>query len=198
MAASVFDDIIKKGLRAGQFPGRTQQARKWYRETASKFSSMNENRIIAGDKTRLVNNPIIGSMYMFYYAPKTAESLPFYDTFPLVFPFERAPQGFMGLNMHYLPPQLRAKLMDGLYEYANNDYYDETTKLQMNYEMLRRASNLRFFKPCVKRYLSNHMRSKFIYIKPDEWDIALFLPTERFQKQTKEHVWNISKKISKR
>ena len=84
--------------------------------------------------------------------------------------------------------------MDGLYEYANNDRYDETTKLKMNYSLLQRASSLRFFKPCVKRYLSSHVQSNFMYVRPDEWDICLFLPTERFVKQSKQNVWADSRR----
>lgn len=194
MVATLFDDIIKKGMRAGQAPAKTQSAREWYRNTAKKISNLNERSFLEGDKTRLATQPILGSMYMFFYDPKTAEDLPYYDTFPLVFPFEKAEGGFLGLNMHYLPPQLRAKLMDGLYEYANNEKYNETTQLAMNYQLLKTAAKLKFFSPCVKRYLSSHVRSKFMYIAPKEWDIALFLPTERFKKESKQVVWFDSKK----
>jgi len=194
MVATLFDSIIKKGMRAGQAPAKTQSAREWYRNTAKKISNLNERSFLEGDKTRLTTQPILGSMYMFFYDPKTAEDLPYYDTFPLVFPFEKAEGGFLGLNMHYLPPQLRAKLMDGLYEYANNEKYNETTQLAMNYQLLKTAAKLKFFSPCVKRYLSSHVRSKFMYIAPKEWDIALFLPTERFKKESKQVVWFDSKK----
>jgi hypothetical protein len=193
--ATLFDDMIKKGLQAGKVPAETKRSREWYRNTAAKIKSINEKSFFKGDPTRLSSQPILGSMYMFFYDPKTGKDLPYFDTFPLVFPFEKAQGGFLGLNMHYLPPQLRAKLMDGLYEYANNDKYDETTKLQMNYQLLKKASKIPFFEPCIKRYLSHHMRSKFMYISPQEWDIALFLPTERFKKESKQFVWANSKRI---
>jgi hypothetical protein len=32
-----------------------------------------------------------------------------------------------------------------------------------------------------------------MYVYPSEWDIALFLPTERFEKQRKTQVWANSK-----
>lgn len=192
--ATLFDDIISKGIQAGKVPARTETSREWYRNTAAKIKSINEKSFHKGDPSRLTSQPILGSMYMFFYDPKTAADLPFYDTFPLVFPFEKAPGGFLGLNMHYLPPQFRAKLMDGLYEYANNDKYNESTKLAMNYQLMKKASKIPFFEPCVKRYLSSHMRSKFMYIAPQEWDIALFLPTERFKKESKQFVWADSKR----
>lgn len=194
--ASIFDEIITKGVRAGQIPARTEQAREWYRNTARKVRQINERSFLRSDQERLsTRQPIIGSMYSFLYDPKHKETLPFYDRFPLIFPFRKVRGGFYGINLHYLPPQLRAKLMDGLYEHANNSRYDETTKIRMNYELLTRVSNLKWFKPCVKHYLTDHVRSKFMYIYPSEWDIALFLPTERFTKAAKTVVWNNSKQM---
>ncbi len=189
-----FDTIITKGVRAGQIPARTQDARDWYRETARKMKTVNERSLMKGDQERLTGQPIVGSMYMFSYDPKWKEELPYYDTFPLVFPFRKVPGGFYGLNLHYLPLQLRARLMDALYGYANNTRYDESTKLKLNYELLKSVSNLKFFSPCVKHYLDDHVRSRFIYVYPSEWDIALFLPTARFQKATQAKVWADSKK----
>ena len=38
-----------------------------------------------------------------------------------------------------------------------------------------------------------HVKSRFIKIESAEWDIALFLPTERFQKSSKQTVWKDSR-----
>lgn len=193
--STVFDTIITQGVRSGQIPARTQDARDWFRETAQKISRINERELMRGDASRLTSKTIIGSMYMYYYDPKYKEELPYYDRFPLVFPFRRVPGGFYGLNLHYLPLPLRARLMDGLYDYANNTRYDESTKVKMNFSLLQSVSKLKFFAPCVKHYLDEHVRSRFMYVYPSEWDVALFLPTERFAKKTKTQVWGESKKM---
>lgn len=193
--ANVFDEIITKGVRTGQIPARTQDARNWFRQTAGKINKLNERQLLNSDKGRLVSTPLVGQMYMFYYDPKFKEELPYYDRFPLIFPFKKVPKGFYGINLHYLPPQLRAKLMDGLYEYVSNTRYDESTRIRLNYELLTSISKLRFFKPCVKHYLDLHVRSKFMYVYPSEWDIALFLPTERFEKQKTTAIWQDSRSI---
>ena len=86
----------------------------------------------------------------------------------------------MGINLHYLPLIYRAKLMDALYDTTNNDAFDKSTKLRLNYSILDKAAKFRYFKPCVKHYLSEQVRSRFLYVYPSEWDIALFLPTQRF------------------
>lgn len=193
--ATVFDTIITQGVRSGQIPARTQDARDWYRETARKISRINERTLMRGDQSRLVTKPIVGQMYMFYYDPKYKEELAYYDRFPLIFPFRKVQGGFFGINLHYLPLQFRARLMDGLYDYANNTRYDESTKLRMNYSLLQSVAKLRYFAPCVKHYLDDHVQSRFMYIYPSEWDVALFLPTERFVKATKTQVWADSKKM---
>lgn len=196
MPALYFDEILTKGVRTGQIPARTQKARDWYRDTASKVGRIrNKNSMLNSDKTRLSSIPIIGQMYMFFYDPKHKETLPYYDTFPLIFPFKKVKGGFMGLNLHYLPLQLRAQLMDELYKLANNSRYDETTRVKMSYELLVGAQKLRFFKPCIKHYLDNHVNSRFMYVYPSEWDIALFLPTEQFTKKNKTQVWAESKRM---
>ncbi len=193
--ASIFDEVLTKGVRAGQLPARTDDARKWYRETAQSYKRLDERALMKSDVERLTNRPIVGSMFMYYYDPKHKATLPYYDRFPLVFPYKKVPGGFMGINMHYLPLVYRAKLMDALYDITNNQKFDESTKLKMNYNILSGASKFKYFAPCVKHYLNEHVRSRFLYVYPSEWDIALFLPTERFQGATKQKVWADSKKL---
>lgn len=194
MTVAIFDSIITQGVRSGQIPARTQDARNWFRETAQKITRLNERQLLQQEPERLSTSPLVGQMYMFYYDPKWKEELPYYDRFPLIFPFKKIKGGFLGLNLHYLPPQFRARLMDALYNYANNTRYDESTKLRLNYELLSKTAKLKYFEPCLKHYLTDHIRSKFMYVYPSEWDVALFLPTERFVKATKNQVWTDSKK----
>lgn len=193
--ASIFDEVLTKGVRAGQIPARTDDARKWYRDTAQSYKRLDERQLMKSDTERLTNRIMVGSMYMYYYDPKHKATLPYYDRFPLVFPYKKVPGGFMGINMHYLPLIYRAKLMDALYDVANNQRFDETTKLKMNYSVLNNAAKFKYFAPCVKHYLNDHVRSRFLYVYPSEWDISLFLPLERFQGASKQQVWADSKKL---
>jgi hypothetical protein len=193
--AILFDDILNKGVRSGQIPAREQSARDWYREQAKSFSRINEKSFMSGDRDRLTERPLVGNMYFFYYDAKHKETLPYWDRFPLIFPYKKVPGGFMGINLHYLPLQLRAKLMDALYDVSNNDKYDETTRLRLSYSILDGASKFRHFKPCVKHYLTGQVRSRFLYVYPSEWDVALFLPLERFQGASKTKVFSDSRKM---
>lgn len=186
--ANIFDTIITQGVRAGKVPARTEEAREWYRNAGKQIKRVNENTLMRSDTDRLVNKLLPGAMYMFQYDPKYKETLPYYDRVPLIFPFKLIKGGFYGINLHYLPLTLRARLMDGLYDYTSNKRYDESTRMTLSYKLLNASANLKYFKPCIKHYLYDHVQSRFMYIYPSEWDIAIFLPTARFEKRTANYV----------
>jgi len=192
VTAYIFDKILADGIRKGQIPARTDGARKWFRYKASQ-ARISDTKLMTGDRDRLRTAFSIGRMYAFFYDPKHKQTLPFYDRFPLIFPVERAPGGFFGINMHYLHPRMRATLMDALYTVTSNKKYDETTRLRISMALLQNASKYRFFKPTLKHYLTKHVRSRFLIVESSEWDIALFLPTERFEKASKSKVWKDSR-----
>ena len=194
--AVIFDEILTKGVRSGQIPARTAKARDWYRDTAKEYKNVKENDFFGkkGNKDRMTSMPLVGSMYMYGYTAKTRDKLPYYDRLPLIFPYRKVKGGFYGLNMHYLPLPLRANLMDALYETTSNKQYDETTRLRINYEILSKAAKFKEFKPCIKRYLTSQVQTRFMYIYPSEWDIALFLPTERFVGASKATVFADSRR----
>lgn len=125
--------------------------------------------------------PEIGRMYLFIYDPKWKDKLPVYDTYPLVIPIEYYSDGFLGLNLHYLPPLARAALLDQLQVLSTNNKYDTTTKLTISYEILKSyAVRFKSFENCVKRYLFGHVRSSFNLVHPKEWGRVVLLPLQRW------------------
>jgi hypothetical protein len=196
MVSKVFDEILAQGVRAGQIPARTQGARDWFRNRA-RDTRVTPEAVVRGERARYKNRVTMGKMYLFNYDPKTKETLPYYDRYPLIFPVNGAPGGFYGINMHYLPLRLRARLMDALYELSSNRRYDERTRLRLTYGILSGAAKYKAFKPTFKRYLSNHVRSRFIEITSSEWDIALMLPLQRFEKASSSKVWADSRRMAR-
>jgi hypothetical protein len=134
-------------------------------------------------------------MNMFFYDPKTKDTLPYYDRFPLVIIVGPAPKGFYGLNLHYLPPILRAKFLDALLEITNNKAYDEKTRFDISYNMLKRTASMKYFKPCYKHYLTAHVRSRMARVSATEWEIATFLPTQNFEKASAAEVYKQSRRM---
>lgn len=139
-----------------------------------------------------VVKPSPGKMLMYQYDAKYKDVLPYWDMFPVMFPLELYKDSFLGLNMHYLPPVHRVRLFDALFETANNQKYNDTTRLKINYQVLKAASNMRYFKPCVKKYLYSHVKSQLIEIPIDEWAYVAFLPLHQFQNASARQVWDDS------
>ena len=191
MAGRLFDKLEQEAFRAG-IAARTKASMEWFRSTVSN-RKVSRAALISDGPTRSAQ--VYGSMYNFQYDPKTKSTLPYYDRFPLCIPVQKAKGGFYGLNLHYLHPVIRAKFLDALYDITNNDKFDRTTKMKMSYSLLKSASNMRYFKPCFKHYLSEHVNSKLLLIEPADWEIAIFLPTESFRKVSKETVWKESRKM---
>jgi len=194
--ATIFDDILVRGVRAGQVPARTDEARDWFRNVARRTAKadVNPSNILRGYENK-ATRPLTGRMYHFFYDPKGKQTLPYYDRFPLIFMVGPASGGFYGMNLHYLPPTLRAKLMDTLYDVTTNKKYDETTRLRLSYNILSGAARFKYFKPTFKHYLASNVESRFIEINSTEWDIALMLPTQRFEKATAAKVYSDSRKM---
>ena len=184
----IFSDILRRGNTRGFVAGKSDEAIKWYRSTAKRFTSVSKDRLLR-EKSQIRTSIQPGSMYMFAYDAKHKDTLPYYDAFPIIFPVRLLDDGFLGLNFHYLPPNLRAMLMDSLYTLNTDPKLTDKAKIQLSYQLLRSASQFKYFQPCLKRYLYSQFRSKFIYVDPDTWDIALFLPTENFKGATNSQVW---------
>ena len=189
-------DKLKDAIRTDQVAAKARAAGNWFRSivnrTRGQFSKETPQKILSRQDS-LVSKSVLGKMYFYSYNPKWKDELPWYDTFPLVFPIERYPDGFLGLNFHYLAPKHRAILMDQLKAFANNKKYDETTRLRLTYNMLKGFTKIKRARPTVHRYLTSKVNSKFVLINADEWEVALFLPVERFKKANKKKVWAHSK-----
>ena len=191
--SNIFQNLELQAFRAGITP-RTKESRDWFRNKAKSLRSINRQSLMKEDPIQKSNTEIIGSMYMFFYDPKHKETLPYYDTFPLVVVVGPAEGGFYGLNLHYLPPILRAKMLDGLMDITTNNKFNNSTKFKMSYELLMRASKLKYFKPCFKHYLTEQVKSDFALVPAPEWEIATFLPTAKFEKASATQVYKDSRK----
>ena len=189
-----FLDTLKSAIKTSAATAKARAAGDWFREKVKQASASAQMRAVTPNqllKRQEEGSAALGKMLFYKYDPKFAKKLPYWDMYPLVFPFEKAKGGFYGLNLHYIPPRDRAVLMDELSDYATNNKYDATTRLKITYDLLKGFGRA---VPCVKRYLGTNVRSNTVRIDADEWEIAIFLPVERFQKEKARVVWNDSKK----
>lgn len=171
----------------------SQKSFKWL---ATKIASLKKPDTIPGtiakEDFRKVSRFILGRLYFFYYDPKFKDELPYYDRFPLVLILERYPDGFLGLNLHYLPLRWRLIFMDKLMQFAVMNEENDPKKLKVTYDLLNMTKRFKEFRPCIKRYLTIHIKSKILMVEPKEWDVALFLPIQQFKKARVNEVWKDS------
>ena len=162
----------------------------WYKDKIKEFGTPGAMDLIRDGKRD--SRPFYGRLNMFIYDPKFKKKLPYYDTFPLVLPLEKYSDGFLGINLHYLPIPLRIRLLDRLVDFSNDTDFDETTRLIVEY---RKVKNIRLVKPTIHKYLAAQVMSQFRRIDADEFMIATLLPVQRFKKSTAKAVWSDSRSM---
>tara|TARA_B110000240_G_C13377084_1_gene400817 strand:- start:87 stop:644 length:558 start_codon:yes stop_codon:yes gene_type:complete len=178
MARSKYIESVLKAAKGR--PKSTQ----WFRDKIKEFGTPKSADLIRDG--RRTSKPTFGLLNMFMYDPKGKDKLPYYDTFPLVLPIEKYSNGFLGINIHYLSMPMRLRLLDRLVDYSNNDKFDISTKLNVDYSKLKKID---LIKPCLKRYLAGHVRTQFRKVEADEFIVATLLPVQRFKKQSDSHVF---------
>ena len=128
-------DKLKTAIRTSTAPAKARAAGDWFKEKVRQASASARMRAVTPNqllRRQPEDDIMLGKMFFYKYDPKFAKKLPYWDMYPLVFPFERAKGGFYGINLHYLPPRERAVLMDQLNRYASNERYDKTPRLELS------------------------------------------------------------------
>jgi hypothetical protein len=171
-----------------------KKSKTWFDQQSLLLARQNitPEKVLASKGVNIRNNVLPGNLYMFMYDPKHKDTLPYYDRFPMVFPWKKTEGGFIGLNLHYLPYGLRIRLMDKLMIFKTNAKLDEKTRLQFSWNLINGVAKFAPAAPCVKQYLSDHVKSPFVKVNPSDWATAMMLPVERFVGANKQQVWQES------
>ena len=180
MAQSKFIQSVLDAARAESGASGVKSIN-WFREKIQEFGKPGPQQLLRdGRRTKGVN---FGTLNMFIYSPKHKDTLPYYDTFPLVLPIGPAAGGFMGLNFHYLPIQMRIRLLDKIVDGGGSlNVAAQSGKrpiLITDYSQLKRIP---MAKAIVKHYLTGYVKSDFRAITSEELIVAALLPVQRFQK----------------
>ena len=191
--SNIFQKLELAAFR-NQITPRTKESREWFMKKAQTMRGINRDALMKEEPLSSSGRQIIGSMQMFFYDPKLKETLPYYDRFPLAIVLKPAKGGFLGMNLHYLPPILRAKFLDALMDNVTSKKSPDA-KFKLTTRLLAGTSKLEYYKPCIKHYLTEHVRSKFAEVKAPEWEIATFLPTAMFEKANVRKVYADSRKM---
>ena len=104
--ADYFTNLLQTSSYKQQLPTDTAKAVAWYRKKAQNVPAARTETAIKKMSNHATTNIRPGRLYLYGYDAKLKKTLPYYDMFPIVFPFAKVAGGFMGINMHYLPLKL--------------------------------------------------------------------------------------------
>lgn len=179
----------------------TARSLEWFSKALPRnYNNVRTARMLR-DRDLWADKIVPGRMYLFNYDARHKATLPVWDRWPLIFPWDVWQGGdgkygesgvtyFIGINLHFLPPRLRLIAMKTLLTTRNEKRYRRSTRLKISWQVLKGLSNSKFFEHSVKIYRMDHVRSKFIHIPPQSWELVTFLPLARFEGD-KAKAWKI-------
>jgi hypothetical protein len=177
--------IEDKLKRSG--PGDSKASVKWLYSMAPKLRSSTVP--VEAFNARLQTNVFIGGMFIYGYDPKTKDTLPWYDTLPVIIPISIYNDGWLGMNLHYLPPMLRAKLLDKLLYFKKREGTPRAY-MKVSYQFLNGLVKDRWFGPTIHRYLGNHVVTRMLRVDDKYWEQVAMLPLQKFIGATSREIWS--------
>ena len=166
----------------------TEESMKWFRAFISKNYKNVRLPTLLQDGSLISNKFTPGEMSLFQYDPKWKDQLSIYDTLPLVifcgaYTSKKGDPIIVGLNLHYLAPALRAKAVTAILNLK--------AKKSLSWGVLRKMAEVKLFEHALHAYRLDHVKSKFIKIPEESYEIVIFLPTQRWQKGSNKDAWSM-------
>lgn len=181
---NIIVDKYKNLARKANISRGTKESIDWFRNRVRKDSrNRSFERVSQGLRESM--RPRLGSMVMYQYDPKWKKRLPYYDTQPLIILLEKTTDGWYGINMHYLPPSIRAEILVEV---------GWTRRVALD-KIARKLQQNEYLKHACKRYLSAQVTSRMSVVPRTEWEIVVQLPFEAFEKLTVQQVWRKARNI---
>ena len=178
-------------LKPSEIATHKKESLEWFRKNLKRLGDTKREFINNADPVYRLE---MGDMYLMEYDAKLKDKLPYYDRYPLVLPFDFTNNGFYGLNLHYIAPRHRVALLEALYETVERNDMDIAEKFRFNYSLISKVTGMRFAKPCVKRYLTSHIKGQLMKVDSKYWDVVSMLPSSDFGKVNTNTVYADSRK----
>ena len=96
-------------LLPSEIEEKSLEAREWFKDNLRNIKVNRNKLLVEGTPIR---RPFLGTLVLFNYDAKGYATLPYWDKYPVVIPIEPRGKGFLGLNLHYLPPRKRLELLE--------------------------------------------------------------------------------------
>lgn len=176
------ESLVETWVRASKSRMLTEKkeelAKKWLnqRKMNSTARGRARNKLLSNSSNR--NQKIeYGHMYFFRYDAKTKETMDYWDEYPLIIPFGVKGNLMYALNLHYIPPRIRAGVIDMFRQKDGTLVPLEST--------IKILADDPIFKPAIHSYYPNLIVSDIQLIEPDDWENIIFLPLANFRSDKK-------------
>lgn len=178
----------------------TKLSQEWFYDRIREINKETVDRqsIVRTPPIKMAANQFRGRMYLFRYNPVGRQKMPYFDRFPLVILLELNKEGFMGLNLHYLPIDLRQRLFYNLLNRASQSEFRWNTYLKIDYDYLKSRTTLRAYKACIKRYRYDQIYGRMANVPAPEWEVAVHLPLASWRKASEGRVFKDSREIARK
>jgi hypothetical protein len=187
----------------GQFRNTTnfnlgdERATNWLATNLTKIKTTMRQKNYIDNTRQIVRKQLTpGKMVFFGYNPKTKDELMFWDEFPVTIILHPQKNGFLGLNLHYLPPSSRASFLNKLLKYVSDPNWvkhnNTSVEFRVTYGLLKNTAKMSAYRPCIKRYYYSHIITKVAYIEPQEWKMVPFFPLDKFKGASRADVWALA------
>ena len=192
MATSILTELGRERSTT-DYAVMSRESMKWLKTKIEDLRNVSAiPKTISRDAFRKNQRFMTGKLYCFFYDPIGKADLPYYDKFPMVLVLEKYNDGFLGLNLHYLPYRYRVAFLTKLMNLATLDQNNDVKRMRVSYDILTASKRFKEFRPCLKKYLTTQVRSKVLAIEPHEFEVACFLPLQQFKGAQANQIWKES------
>lgn len=107
----------------------------------------------------------LGYPLLFKYDAKWKSILPYWDALPLSIPIAKYGNGFLGINLHFVPWSRRIQLANSIIKKTKNKNRVTYPDLKAAWKSSKLPEALAML--CIRRYLYSHVRS---HLKSFDWE----------------------------
>jgi hypothetical protein len=152
----------------------------WFRKALSdirklKIGKSTDYQPLLTDRTRTPFKKLKGQVLIFGYKPN--KKTKFYDRYPLVLVLDVRGTQLLGLNLHYIPPADRIKLIllmnSALYNQKETNL--QKTRIRLFSILTKKIFN-KYLGTVLNKYEMKNIIGKPKLTSPEEWSYLAFLP----------------------
>jgi hypothetical protein len=125
-----------------------------------------------------------GKMFTFGYDAKHKKTLPYWDRFPLIIVLDVGPQGFLGLNFHYLAPKQREVFLNKIMKFATKS---KQSKFNITWDAVKKIPGA---DKMIHKYLYSQVKTTMLESPSSEWENVIYLPYQKFVGAKASSVWS--------